>query len=50
MKTIVKIEIADCDGGGIAFVVCEDYNINELWAQFETETEAVGYIKEANDE
>lgn len=41
MKTIQKVSIADCDGGGWQYVVCENNNINDdaVWCDTIEEAE-----------
>ena len=34
MITIQKITLADCDGGGVAYVVCDDNDVTRAYDQF----------------
>ena len=40
MKTIIKIRLADCDGGGYSYVICDDHNINTEYSRHNTEKQA----------
>ena len=46
MITIQTITLADFDGGGKAYVVCEDNDINQAYEQFDTLAEAEDLVKE----
>lgn len=56
MKTIVKVEIADCDRStdddgnftspAFNYVVCEDFDISANFETFETREEAEKYIED----
>ncbi|MDD5486815.1 MAG: hypothetical protein PHW65_04610 [Dehalococcoidales bacterium] len=50
MLTINKIRLADCDitenDSEWAYVVCEDFDIQNAYEQFETEEEAENWIEE----
>ena len=51
MYFIQKIRIADCDGGGNQYVVCDDQDRDPInnGQYFDTEAEAEKYLKELTD-
>lgn len=46
MLTIVEIEIAACEGGGVRFVVCEDFDVSKDLETFDTLEEAEGFLND----
>ena len=45
MITIQKIRLADCDGGGNAYVVCDDNDISTAYEQFDNLVDAEKLVK-----
>lgn len=50
MLGILKVENADCDVGGYSYVVCENADISKAYEWFETEDEAIEFLKRNNRE
>jgi len=46
MKTILRIEIADFEGGGFAWVICDDFDVSKTYEQFETLEEAESALEQ----